>query len=172
MLTYSNLQRYCSGILRNKANNSPNATWNTIAKAASYFLFSLRLLPPYTQLSQRHASIIAPSYIRACVGDALGMSLVTLDFPRVMYRNVSNLREYDARSRGINAHAHSYYFWLHPPLYRRFCLNFPFVLFVYFVLFCFLFLLLSLIEVQYSTIQFVFVFLNLFSLKEVFFRTV
>ena len=85
-LTYSILQRYCSGILRNNANSSPNTAWNTIGKAASYFLFSLRLLPPYTQLSQRHASIIAPSYIRTCVGDALGMSLVTLDFPRVIYR--------------------------------------------------------------------------------------
>ena len=62
LLTYSILQRYCSGILRNKANSSPNTTWNTIGKAASYFLFSLRLLPPYTQLSQQHAGIIAPSY--------------------------------------------------------------------------------------------------------------
>ena len=70
-------------------------------RAASYFLFSLRLLPPYTELSQQHASIIAER-ISAVVytfgGHALGMSLVTLDFPRVMYRNVvcyGNLRKYD-----------------------------------------------------------------------------
>ena len=93
LLTYSILQRYCSGILRSKANSSPNATWNTIDKAAIYFLFSLRLLPPYTQLSQQHASIIAErisAVVYMFVGHALGsgMSLVTLDFPRVMYRNV------------------------------------------------------------------------------------
>ena len=47
-------------------------------RAASYFLFSLRLLPPYTELSQQHASIIAER-ISAVVytfgGHALGMSL-------------------------------------------------------------------------------------------------
>ena len=110
LLTYSILQRYC-GILRNKANSSPNATWNTIGKAASYFLFSLRLLPPYTQLSQQHASIIAErisAVVYTFVGHALGMSLVTLDFPRVMYRNVVCYYTVTfASTTRINAHAHS-----------------------------------------------------------------
>ena len=74
LLTYGILQRYCSGILRNfstaelskalkKANSNLNTTWNTTqCKAASFFLFSLRLLPtnlPYTSCYTHFSSACA-----------------------------------------------------------------------------------------------------------------
>ena len=75
------LQRYCSGILRNfsmaelskalkRANSRLNATWNTTqCKAASFFLFSLRLLPtnlPYTFHYTHFSSVCAFQDSRTC----------------------------------------------------------------------------------------------------------
>ena len=74
MVLFAYLQQYCRGILRNlsmaelskalkKANSRLNTTWNTTqCKAASFFLFSLRLLLtklPYTFRYTHFSSVCA-----------------------------------------------------------------------------------------------------------------
>ena len=70
-------------------NSCAGATFSLVS------VFCLRILSCHSNMLAERISTVVYTF----VGHALGMSLVTLDFPRVMYRNVvcyGNLRKYDA----------------------------------------------------------------------------